>query len=179
MLLVADEAAGASEGGDGEAPPEFMRRMFGDLSGAMAAANAAERPEEDALAPPPPPPPPPHPQHLEHRQSTGSVASSSGRQHSLGDLPSPGRGAGARGDPRRASGGRLSSSSRGDFSAMGIETLSRELATLSADMERDIGKVYRKYERLERTIRAERDKRLAAQKAAQGGTRGHGTVNVS
>lgn len=28
-------------------------------------------------------------------------------------------------------------------------------------MERDIGKVYRKYERLERTIRAERDRKLA------------------
>ena len=37
-----------------------------------------------------------------------------------------------------------------------------QLATLSADMERDIGKVYRKYERLERTIRAERDRKIAA-----------------
>lgn len=43
---------------------------------------------------------------------------------------------------------------------MGIDTLSNELANLSAQMERDIGKVYRKYERLERTIRTERDKRI-------------------
>jgi hypothetical protein len=51
---------------------------------------------------------------------------------------------------------------RNDIASMGIETLSKELGHLSADMERDIGKVYRKYERLERTIRAERDRKLAA-----------------
>ena len=60
---------------------------------------------------------------------------------------------------RRVSGGRQSS--RGDISAMSIEDLSKELAKLSADMERDIGKVYRKYERLERTIRAERSPWMA------------------
>ena len=36
----------------------------------------------------------------------------------------------------------------------------RELATLSTDMERDIGKVYRKYERLERAIREERERKI-------------------
>ena len=63
---------------------------------------------------------------------------------------------------RHSASGRASISSRGDFSAMGINTLSKELATLSTHMERDIGKVYRKYERLERTIRAERDRKIAA-----------------
>ena len=57
---------------------------------------------------------------------------------------------------------------------MSIEDLTIELATLSADMERDIGKVYRKYERLERSIRAERDRKLAAiQKAAVQVSRDH------
>ena len=49
---------------------------------------------------------------------------------------------------------------------MGIDTLTKELATLSAHMERDIGKVYRKYERLERTINAERDRKITALHAA-------------
>ena len=49
---------------------------------------------------------------------------------------------------------------------MGLETLSRELTSLSQSMERDIGKVYRKYERLERMIRAERDRKIAALHAA-------------
>jgi hypothetical protein len=43
---------------------------------------------------------------------------------------------------------------------MGVETLSKELSRLSEDMERDIGKVYRKYERLERQLRTERDRKL-------------------
>ena len=67
---------------------------------------------------------------------------------------------GGRDQNRRHSAGRVGSS-RGDFSAMGIESLSEQLQLLSVDMERDIGKVYRKYERLERTIRAERDRRIA------------------
>jgi hypothetical protein len=41
--------------------------------------------------------------------------------------------------------------------ALGLQ----ELFLLSADMERDIGKVYRKYERLERAIRGERDRKIA------------------
>ena len=60
---------------------------------------------------------------------------------------------------------------------MSIEDLTKELATLSADMERDIGKVYRKYERLERSIRAERDRKLAAiQKAAVQVSQDNGTT---
>ena len=43
----------------------------------------------------------------------------------------------------------------------GIDTLDRELAGLAADLERDIGKVYRKYERIERTLRSARDKKIA------------------
>ena len=74
---------------------------------------------------------------------------------------------------RHSAGGgnpRLSQSSRCDFGQMGIETLTKELATLSADMERDIGKVYRKYERLERSIRAERDRKIAELHARQSST---------
>lgn len=43
----------------------------------------------------------------------------------------------------------------------GIDTIDRELARLAADLERDIGKVYRKYERIERVLRSARDKKLA------------------
>jgi len=52
------------------------------------------------------------------------------------------------------------SRSRYDPTHMGIDTLDRELASLSADLERDIGKVYRKYERIERILRSARDKKM-------------------
>ena len=48
------------------------------------------------------------------------------------------------------------------------------LDRLSEDMERDIGKVYRKYERLERTIRAERDRKIALKQQQGGGGGGGG-----
>ena len=61
---------------------------------------------------------------------------------------------------RRSSGGGMDRrSTRGEFSAMDVETLKKELAQLAPDLERDIGKVYRKYERLERQIRTELDRR--------------------
>ncbi|KAL1507586.1 hypothetical protein AB1Y20_007205 [Prymnesium parvum] len=50
--------------------------------------------------------------------------------------------------------------SRLDVAHMGIDTLDRELAGLAADLERDIGKVYRKYERIERVLRSARDKKI-------------------
>ena len=74
----------------------------------------------------------------------------------------PAKGGGEQPRPRVS----ISSSSSRDFAAMGIDTLTKELATLSAHMERDIGKVYRKYERLERTINAERDRKITALHAA-------------
>ena len=60
-----------------------------------------------------------------------------------------------------ASNRRGSDRRRADISSMGVETLTKEIFKISEDMERDIGKVYRKYERLERALRAERDRKIA------------------
>ena len=59
---------------------------------------------------------------------------------------------------------------------MDIDSLSEMLATLSADLERDIGKIYRKYERLERAIRAERDKKMAERDHAMDHAAGRAAV---
>ena len=98
--------------------------------------------------------------------SPAGTAASTGAAGSVATVVGGGAGAGGPASKIAASsrgvsgGGRPSS--RGDITAMGIETLSKELSKLSADMERDIGKVYRKYERLERTMNAERDRKMAA-----------------
>lgn len=103
--------------------------------------------------------------HAQVRQSCGSLveddlldeASGGGAAGGGVSGAAPGRNASGQ---RNAS--RVSKERRGgDVSLMGVETLSKELYKLSADMERDIGKVYRKYERLERTLRAERDRKIA------------------
>lgn len=159
----------------GSSTPAFMRHMFGG----------------DPPPPPPPPPRLPsagrgslesvgssRPDSLESACSPGGGAYESSVRQSCGsvceddllDESSGGGGAGggssAHAPGRNAAGQRNPSKvpkerRGGDLSLMGIETLSKELYKLSADMERDIGKVYRKYERLERQIRAERDRKMA------------------
>ena len=92
----------------------------------------------------------------------GSISSRFSDAASAAAAAQGGRGGSAHREQNRRSSHGERRSQRGDVSAMGIDTLSKELAQLAADMERDIGKVYRKYERLERTIRAERDRKIAA-----------------
>ena len=191
MLLVSAHEDG---GGKTNAPPTFMRHMFGDnatptspMPSGGGGVEAKRRSSSLASA-----------HRSSCRESTGAEGAeghdvalsgrvlsaavydddevsarieASGRHHSLsedvngasgaGCASSGGGGGGIRSSSNRRTSGGERRSARGDISAMGIDTLSKELYHLSADMERDIGKVYRKYERLERTIRAERDRKMA------------------
>ena len=168
MLLAPTPHAG---GGGLDDQPAFMRHMFGPPGdghnanpNANAGGDAGARARRTSLS---------HdeitPQGAPNLNKEWSNEDDSSRRESGGraGLPAPlsdrtspssaAKGAGGDGGRPRVS----ISSTRGDFAAMGIETLNHELATLSTHMERDIGKVYRKYERLERTIRAERDRKIA------------------
>jgi serine/threonine protein kinase len=158
MLL---RGAGGEVATLGAQPPAFMRQFLGDGlgggGGGSGGGGGGGGGGVEAAAPPIPLPPP------QGAPSRATADSASGRRSSgAGVVEDPLEGSSRAAAGRGSLEGRNASNSRrrGDVSLMGVETLSKELSRLSEDMERDIGKVYRKYERLERQLRTERDRKL-------------------